>query len=145
MFSEAIDHCMKLEERFEEFDFHPIKPQKADFTDADPDVSLTNTDVKFRDAEIAIIHNSNYRIRCHRSRGDNGQGEAERTNSAIGDALVDGATINWEHTKRFKGINEDEIQSMSLKEYENYEESRMQSNGMFKNNTRKNSRCPCIK
>ena len=131
MFSEAIDQCMKLEERLEEFDFHPVKPQNADFTDADPDVSLTNTNVKFSDAEIAIIHNSDYCIRCHRSRGDNGQGEVERTNSAIGDAMVDGATINWEHTKRFKGINEDEIQSMSLKDHGNYEEIGMQSNAWY--------------
>ena len=92
---------------------------------------MTNTDVTFRDAEIAIIHNLDYRIRCHRSRGDSGQGEAERTNSAIGDALVDGATINWEHTKRFEGMSEDEIQSMSLKEYECYEEMRMQSNAWY--------------
>ena len=69
MFSEAINHCMKLVERFGEFDFHPVKPRKADFTDAGPGVSVTNTDVKFRDAEIAIIHNLDYHIRCHRSRG----------------------------------------------------------------------------
>ena len=131
MFSEAINHCMKLVERFGKFDFHPVKPRKADFTDAGPGVSVTNTDVKFRDAEIAIIHNLDYRIRCHRSRGDSGQGEAERTNSAIGDALVEGATINWEHTKRFEGMSEDEIQSMSLKEYECYEEMRMQSNAWY--------------
>ena len=49
-----------------EFDFHPVKPRKADFTDDVPGVSMTNTDVKFRDAEITIIHNSDYRIRCHR-------------------------------------------------------------------------------
>ena len=131
MFSEAINHCMKRVERFGEFDFHPVKPRKADCTDAGPGVSVTNTDVKFRDAEIVIIHNLNYRIRCHRSRGDSGQGEAERTNSAIGDALVDGATINWEHTKRFEGMSEDEILSMSLKEYECYEEMRMQSNAWY--------------
>ena len=47
-----------------EFDFHPVKPRKADFTDDVPGVSMTNTDVKFRDAEITIIHNSDYRIRC---------------------------------------------------------------------------------
>ena len=58
---------------------------------------MTNTDVKFRDVEITIIHNSDYRIRCYRSRGDSGQGETERTNSAIGDDLVDWATIKWEH------------------------------------------------
>ena len=27
MFSEAINHCMKLVERFGEFDFHPVKPR----------------------------------------------------------------------------------------------------------------------
>ena len=48
-------------------------------------------------------------------------------------------------------MNEDEIQSVSLEECENYEEMRIQSNAYvyvmvcFKNNTRKNSRCPCIK
>ena len=57
---------MKLGERFGEFDFHPVKPRKADFTYAGPGVSVTNTDVKFRDAEIAIIHNSDYRIVCHK-------------------------------------------------------------------------------
>ena len=31
-------------------------------------------------------------------------------------------------TQRFEGMNEDEIQSMSLKEYENYKEVRIQSN-----------------
>ena len=28
--------------------------------------------------------------------GDSGQGEAERTNSVISDALVDGTTLEWE-------------------------------------------------
>ena len=57
---------IKLRERFGEFDFHPVKPRKADFTDAGPGVSVTNTDVRLRDAEITIIHNSDYRIPCHR-------------------------------------------------------------------------------
>ena len=35
------------------------------------------------------------------------------------------------YTKRFEGMNEDEIQSMSLKEYEHYEEIRMQSNAWY--------------
>ena len=57
---------IKLRERFGEFNFHPVKPRKADFTDAGPGVPVTNIDVKFRDAEITIIHNSDYRIRCYR-------------------------------------------------------------------------------
>ena len=78
--------------------------------------------------------------------GDSWQREAERTNSAIGDDLVDRATIKWEHTKRFEGMNEDEIQSMSLKEYENYGKMRMQSNAWYLSKIiQHNSKCPCIK
>jgi hypothetical protein len=38
------------------------------------------------------MYNRDFRIPVHRSRGDSGQNEAERTNSAIGDAVVDGTT-----------------------------------------------------
>ncbi|CAH3032576.1 unnamed protein product, partial [Porites lobata] len=74
----------------------PVKPRWADLTDAGPSVGVSNYEVRFRDAELARVHNSDYRVRCHRWRGDSGQGEAERTNSAISDALVDGATLEWE-------------------------------------------------
>ena len=47
-------------------------------------------------AEIARLYNSDYLVKCHRSRVDSGLGEAERTNSAIGDAVVDGGTVEWE-------------------------------------------------
>ena len=40
-------------------------------------------------AEFARIVNSDYRVRVHRLRGDLGQNEAERTNSGLGNALVD--------------------------------------------------------
>jgi len=36
--------------------------------------------------------------------GDSGQGEAERTNSAISDALVDDAALEWETYKRFEEL-----------------------------------------
>ena len=71
----------------------PMKPRWADLTDAGTGVGVSNYEARFRDAEMARIHNSNYRVRCHRSRGDSGQGEAERTNSVILDALVNGATL----------------------------------------------------
>lgn len=43
----------------------------------------SNLEVRFRDAEICRMFNSDYRVRVHRSRGDSGQNEAERTNSAM--------------------------------------------------------------
>ncbi|CAB4042502.1 Transient receptor potential cation channel subfamily A member 1 [Paramuricea clavata] len=78
-----------------------VKPRWCDLTDAGPGVGVSNFEVKFRDAEICRMFSSDYRIRLHRSRGDSGQGEAERTNSAIGDSVVDGSTIEWEQFKKF--------------------------------------------
>jgi len=106
----------------------PVKPRLADLTDAGPGVGVSNYEVRFRDAELARIHNSDYRVRCHRSRGDSRQGEAERTNSAISDALVDGATLEWEKYRRFEDLSEDEIKAMSLHSYEKYEKERMEKN-----------------
>lgn len=99
----------------------PVKPRWADLTDAGRGVGVSNYEVRFCDAELARIHNSDYRVRCHRSRGDSGQGEAERTNSTISDALVDGATLEWEKYRRFEDLSEDEIKAMSLHSYEKYE------------------------
>lgn len=113
----------------------PVKPRWADLTDAGPGVGVSNYEVRFRDAELARIHNSDYRVRCHRSRGDSGQGEAERTNSAISDALVDGATLEWEKYRRFEDLSEEEIKQMSLQSYEEYEKKRMEKNPLSLKNT----------
>ena len=51
-------------------------------------------------------------MRCHRSRGDSGQGEAERSNSAIADGVVDGATLDWERVKRFDDLSNEQILKM---------------------------------
>ena len=83
----------------------PVKPRWAEFTDAGPGVGVNNVEVKIRSAEPDIIYNRDYRIRVHRFRGNSGQNEAERKNCAIGDVVVDGATIAWEHYKRFHGMS----------------------------------------
>ena len=70
------------------------------------------------------MHDSDYRTRVHRSRGDSGQREAERTNSAIQESVVDGGTIEWEKIKRFEDVTEEEINEMSVKDYEQYERVR---------------------
>ena len=94
-------------EIFENLKLPKVKPKWADLTDAGPGVGVSNYLVRFRDAEIARFYNSDYRVRCHRSRGDSGQGEAERTNSAIGESIVDGETLEWEKTTCFQGMTED--------------------------------------
>ena len=89
--------CDEALERIQDIGLPVIKPRWSELTDAGPGVSVTNFDVKVREAEICRLWNQDYYIRLHRSRGDSGQNEAEKTNSAIGDALVDGGTVNWEY------------------------------------------------
>ena len=96
-----------LFEIFENLKLPKVKPKCADLTDAGPGVGVSNYLLRFRDSEMARLYNSDYRVRCHRSRGDSGQGEAERTNSAIGDSIVDGETLEWEKTKCFQGMTEE--------------------------------------
>ena len=75
----------------------PVKFRWAHFTDAGPGVAVSNFEVSFRDAELARMYSSDYHIRVHWGAGDSGQNEAERTNSATGDAVFDSSTINWEY------------------------------------------------
>ena len=117
--------CSSLLELIDELQLPPVKPRVVFLTDAGPGVGVSNFEVKFRDAELARMYNSGYRIRLHRSRGDSGQGEAEQTNSAIADSIVDGAAIDWEVIKRYQGMTNDEISQMSVKEFEQYESERM--------------------
>lgn len=78
-----------------------MKPRWVQLTDAGPGVGVSNFSLRFRDAELVRLFNLDMRERCHRSRGDSGQNEAERTNNAIGDTVVDGSKIEWEAEKRF--------------------------------------------
>ena len=122
------DTSNELFDIFDNLKLPKVKPKWADLTDAGPGVGVSNYLVRFRDAELARLYNSDYRVRCHRSRGDSGQGEAERTNSAIGDSIIDGETLEWEKTKCFQGMTEEEVQSMSVKDFQEYEKKRMENN-----------------
>ena len=53
-------------------------------TDAGPGVGVNNTEVKFREVELARLFKCRRINRIHRAPGDSGQNEAERTNAAIG-------------------------------------------------------------
>ena len=77
-------------------------------------------EVKFRLTELCRLHGSDRRVRLHRDRGDSGSNEAERTNSCIGEALVDGGAIKWEPFHPLQAIPEAEIEAMSMDEFESY-------------------------
>lgn len=127
-YSTYIATCNGLLEKLAELKLPPVKPRWADFTDAGPGVGCSNFEVRFRGAELVLIHNSDYRIRVHPSRENSADNEAERTNSAIGDSIVDGSTIQWEQYKKFDGLSDEEISTLTLKEYEEHERQRMEKN-----------------
>ena len=120
--------CQTLLQVIADLKVPPVKPRVAYLTDAGPGVGVSNFQVRVRDAEIARMYNSDYRVRVHRSRGDSEQGEAERTNSAIADSIVDGATIQWETIKRYEGMTAAQVSQMSVKDFEEYEKDRMTKN-----------------
>ncbi|CAB4017603.1 Transient receptor potential cation channel subfamily A member 1, partial [Paramuricea clavata] len=126
-----LKKCHSLLEGIAELTFPPVKPRWADFTDAGPGVACNSFEVQFRDAELAIIHNSDYRIRLHSSRGNSSDNEAERTNSAIGDSIVDGATLQWNKHKRFDGLSDEDISKLTVKEFEEHETDRMEKNAWY--------------
>ena len=105
-----------------------LRPKWADITDAGPGVGVSNFEVRFRDAEFARIHSRDYLIRVHRSREDSGQNKAERTNSATGDNVVDGETINWNFYKKFDDVSDAKLEKFIVAKYEAYEKERMEKN-----------------
>ena len=64
--------------------------------------------------EIARIHSSDRVNRVHRAPGDSGQNEAERSNAAIGDALVDGSALKWNYYGPLDGLTEEEVKNLSV-------------------------------
>ena len=128
---EVTTCCKSILVTIENLQLPIVRPRWCDLTDAGPGFGVSNFEVKFRDAEMCRMFNSDYRIRLHRSRGDSGQGEAERTNSAIGDSVVDGSTIEWERFKKFEGMSQEEIDALGVKEYEELENERMKKNAWY--------------
>ena len=124
----CLHGCKKLLECLEDLKLPPVKPRWCDLSEAGPGVGVSNLEVRFRDAEMAQIWNSDYRVRVHRAREDSGQGEAERTNAAVGDAVIDGGTIKWDYFPRFDDLSDEEVQNMMLESYEQYEDRRMEQN-----------------
>ena len=124
-----------------------VKPRWCDLSDAGPGVAVSNFDVEFRDAELARMWGSEYRIRLHLSRNDSHSNEAERTNSAIADSVVDEQTIEWEFQKLFDGISDDKIEAMTLQEFERHQDERMKLNAYMVRDevVKRIDGAPCLK
>jgi hypothetical protein len=56
---------------------------------------------------MAQIWSSDYRIRVHCACEDSGQGEAERTNAAVDDAVIDRGSIKLDYFQRFDDLSDE--------------------------------------
>lgn len=124
----VITECEEILAVLGDMHLPETKPRVLELTDAGPGVGCSNGAVQYRMAETILVHGLDKVVRVHRARGDSGQNEAERTNASIGDALVTGETLQWEYHKRFEGMSREEINALSLHEYEVLEEQRMKKN-----------------
>ena len=105
---------------------------KADIlkaTDAWPSVGCSDIKVRYRDAEMARILNSDRINRVHKARDDNGQNEAERFSASIGiESLADGGALKWRYHEALDNLSEEEIQQLSLEEIRLREENAVKLN-----------------
>ena len=75
--------CDRSLQQIKSVNLPPVCSDILKATDAGPGVGCSNLEVRFRDVEIARVHDSD-RVNCvHRARDDSGQNEAERSNAAI--------------------------------------------------------------
>ena len=79
-------------------------------------------------AVIAQLHKSQRRSRLHRARGDSGQGESEWTNACIGEALADAGALKWEYHKPCEGMSKEQIENLTIDQYEEYETKCVEQN-----------------
>ena len=82
--------------------------------------------VRFRGIEITRIHSSDRVNRIHRAPGDSGQNEAERSNAAIGDALVEESALKWNYYGPLDGLSEDEVKNLSVTDLQKRENDCME-------------------
>ena len=106
----------------------PVKTDILKNTDAGPGVGSTNVEVRYRDAEMARILNSDRVNRICRTRDDSGQNEAERSNACVGEALVDGGAMQWKFHDALDGLTQDEIAALSCDDIKKRDELAMEQN-----------------
>eukprot|EP00794_Sanderia_malayensis_P008720 gene8720-9651_t len=74
------------------------------------------------------ITDADYLIRLHLSNGDSSQNEIERCHAYIGDAICDGAGLDWEYKKLYNEKTIKVVKKMSIDELREYELKRMEYN-----------------
>ena len=66
--------------------------------------------------------------RIHRAPHDSGQNEAESSNTAIGEVLVDGRVLDWEYFQPTYLISEEELKTLTVEEIRELEAEELERN-----------------
>lgn len=106
--------CKKFQDMICDLILPIVKPRWFENSDDGPGVGVSNVEVKFRPAELSILYDRDYSCPVHSTRGNSGDSEAERTNSAAGDNIVDGATLQWNKYQRFHSLSDEEISQLTV-------------------------------
>ena len=122
-----VNKCKASIQKIKEFSAQ-YRSRFLEWTDAGPGVGICNHDVIFRIGQRVRIIDADYLIRLHLSNGDSSQNEIERCHAYIGDAICDGAGLDWEHKKLYNDKTIEVIKKMSIDELKEYEMKRMEYN-----------------
>ena len=122
-----VDKCKASVQKIEKFSAQ-YRSRFLEWTDAGPGVGISNHDVVFRIGQRVRIIDADYLIRLHLSNGDSSQNEIERCHAYIGDAICDGAGLDWEHKKLFTDKTIEVVKKMSIDELKEHELKQMEYN-----------------
>ena len=121
-----VEKCKTLLQKMQEFGVQ-YKSRFLEWTDAGPGVGISNH-VVFRIGQRVRIINADYLMRLHLSNGDSNQNEIERFHAYIGDAICDGAALNWGHKKCFDDESIEKVKKMSINELKEHKLKQMEYN-----------------
>ena len=79
-----VAECDRSLQQIKSINLPPVYSDILKATDAGHGVGCSNLEVRFRDVEIARVHDSDRVNRVQRARDDTGQNEAERFNAVMG-------------------------------------------------------------
>ena len=122
-----VEKCRTFVQKMQDFGIQ-YKSRFLEWTDAGPGVGISNHDVVFRIGQQVRIFNADNLVWLHLSNGDSSQNEIERCHAYIGDAICDGAALDWEHKKCFGDKCIETVKKMSIDELKEYELKRMEYN-----------------
>ena len=117
-----LNHCDAAITFIKSLKLPPLCDHILQATDAGPGVGVTNIEVKYRDIEMPRINSwtvtwTGFTAHPH----DSGQNEAERSNAAICEALVDGRALHWEYFQPTDLISEEELKTLTVEEMKQLE------------------------